>query len=101
MVRMLLFLLDALSTLVTMSMRNLTLIIILLAIVAFSVAGYFLISKFSPQYTTTISQTPPVALSPTPSTGSAASAKPTTAQTVLCQKNQLSANISAQGAAGS
>jgi len=64
-------------------MKKIILTIILIAIMGFTVANYYLISHFS---------NPHAALSP--------SATPTSPQTAFCQSNQLSGKIDAQGAAG-
>jgi hypothetical protein len=64
-------------------MKKLILVIILVVIIIFTIASYFFIARFSN----------PNAV-PIPSPTSANS------QTHLCQSNQLSTNISAQGAAG-
>ncbi|SRR6266568_5480745 len=83
-----------------MTMKKLTLVVILLAIIAFSFAGYFLISKFSPQNAPAVTQTPTVATFPTPSTSSTSKVVPTEVQISPCRQDQLSAEISTQGAAG-
>lgn len=64
-------------------MKKLILISILVAIIAFTVWGYYFIKPFS-SLSKAIAPTPTVVLSQTPQ----------------CQKNQLTTNISAQGAAG-
>ena len=66
-------------------MKKVVLIIILLAIIGITVAGYYFIAQFSSAPTTT-PQSPTITSSPT--------------QTTFCSKDQLTATIAAQGAAG-
>lgn len=82
-------------------MRNLTLVVILLAIIAFSVAGYFLISKFSPQDNNSAVAYPSTSTISQSQTPTQANAKTTATQTTFCQANQLTAKLTSQGAAGS
>jgi hypothetical protein len=81
-----------------MTMNKLTLVVVLFAIIALSVAGTFLISKFSPQNADVVTLTPTKAVSQTPTQ---VNTKPTATQATFCQANQLSAKLTSQGAAGS
>jgi uncharacterized protein DUF4232 len=79
-------------------MRKLTLLVILLAIFAFSTALYFLITHFNPpvenvQQIQTVSVTPVYTTAPTQAIQSPI-------QTAFCQQDQLTTQLSAQGAAG-
>jgi len=66
-------------------MKKVILVIILLLIIAFTTAGYYFIAHFSKPHAP-IRQNPSAMISQT--------------QTQFCQQNQLSANITTQGAAG-
>jgi hypothetical protein len=78
-------------------MKRLIIIVILFAIISFSTALYFLISHFTPRTTVQL-LTPSVSLSPIQS--QTPTQKQTQEQIILCRKEQLSASISPEGAAG-
>jgi hypothetical protein len=81
-----------------MSMKKLTITMILLATVALCTASYFLLIKFStPENAYRYPAPPFVPLTPT----HVPTAIPTKMQTTQCTPNQVQATISTQGAAGS
>lgn len=71
-------------------MKNRVITILLLAVIILAVLGYFVMTKTATHNNTSIAATP---FPPSPTTSSPA-------QTLQCQNDQLSATISAQGAAG-
>jgi hypothetical protein len=81
-------------------MKKLTGIVLLLAIIALVVVVNFLFSKFTPQNNPVITLSPTITQTSTQTSPAAISQAPSPDQSKLCKKEQLSTQVSSQGAAG-